>query len=401
MQVVIASEQRVVRTTDGSVYSLGGSGEYRFWARYLSVFDEVTVLARAEVAEDPFPVRTIASGANVRFHDLPSRLAFQDYLSLGYRLRNRIAESDFQTSACILRVPGLVGTLLYSRLKRTGHPYGVEVVGDPYEVFAPGVVTHPIRPLIRLLLTFWQRKQCANAVAAAYVTSHFLQDRYPAGRLAFHTHYSSVELPEEAYVAQPRVYANALSNEIRLISVGSMAQMYKGFDVLIEAVTLLTRTGTTVRLTLVGDGRYRETIQRQVDELGLAKHVSFAGQLPAGESIRAQLDDADVFVLASRTEGLPRALLEAMARGLPSIATDVGGVPELLPRACIVPPDDAQALSQKILELLARPDYLSQLSSSNLQKAREFDDRVLSRRRKQFYEHVRAMTEEWLQCNNR
>lgn len=399
MRVVIATEHRFARAEDGSVYSQTGGREYRFWARYLTVFDEVALLARVETARQLYPRESLASGPNVVFYELPTKLRPLDYLSLGYLLRRRVAEVGIAGSACILRVPGLVSSLLAPRLFQSNYPYGVEVVGDPYDVFAPRALQHPIRPVVRFLFTRWMQTQCARAAAAAYVTRSALQQRYPPRPDAFHSYYSSVDLPEQAFVDQPRVYKKT-AQEMRLISVGTMAQMYKGFDVLIEAVAISLKKGARISLTLVGDGRYRDRLRQQVEQLGLADHVTFTGQLPSGDAIRAKLDQSDLFVLASRTEGLPRALLEAMARGLPSIATDVGGVPELLPRACIVPPDDAQALSRKILELVANSDYLSQLSSRNLQKAREFEERVLNLRRRQFYKHVRTMTEEWLQCNN-
>ena len=78
---------------------------------------------------------------------------------------------------------------------------------------------------------------------------------------------------------------------------------------------------------MIGEGRYRGELQQLATGLGVDTH--FTSQLKRAE-VMTQLDRADLFVLASRTEGLPRALLEAMARGLPCVATRVGGIPELL-----------------------------------------------------------------------
>lgn len=401
MRVIVATDERFVRIGGGTVYSLTGGAEYRRWASHLSVFDEVMVLARVKAARQEYPADSLASGPGVLFHDLPPNFGLVDYLSMGYRMRRRMAELKLDDSASILRVPGLVGTFFAGLLRNRDHPYGVRVVGNPFEVFAPGTIRHPMRPIFRFLLTRWLKEQCANASAAAYVTSSVLQKPYPPGPETFHTAYTDVNLSEQAFVEQARIYENMPARAMHLISVGTMAQMYKGFDVLIEALALSIKQGAKLSLTLVGDGRYRDTLRKQVEQLGVAEHVTFKGLLPAGEAVRAQLDKADLFVLASRTEGLPRALLEAMARGLPCVGTDVGGIPELLPQECMVPPDDAQALSEKLLELVARPHILTELSRRNLQKAHKFEDRLLETRRRQFYEHVRMTTEEWLQRNNR
>jgi glycosyltransferase involved in cell wall biosynthesis len=76
--------------------------------------------------------------------------------------------------------------------------------------------------------------------------------------------------------------------------------------------------------------------------------------------------------MPSRTEGLPRALVEAMARGLPAVGTDVGGIPELLDSRCIVRPDDDRALAGALAELLRHADLWEEQSRRNLDVASGF-----------------------------
>jgi glycosyltransferase involved in cell wall biosynthesis len=89
-------------------------------------------------------------------------------------------------------------------------------------------------------------------------------------------------------------------------------------------------------------------------------------------AVIAHLDSADVFVLPSRTEGLPRALVEAMARALPAVATDVGGNAELLDPEFIIPVDDAAALADRLRRLWSDAALWQQQSARNLAVARTY-----------------------------
>jgi glycosyltransferase involved in cell wall biosynthesis len=130
--------------------------------------------------------------------------------------------------------------------------------------------------------------------------------------------------------------------------------------------------------------------------LGIEDLVAFRGHLPFGAAVRRELDGADLFVLPSRQEGLPRALLEAMARALPAIGSTVGGIPELLAPQDLVPPNDPAALARKLEEVIRDPSRLHQMSAANLRKAHEYEETQLEQRRNLFLNHVRAETEKHL-----
>src|SRR6185369_9527918 len=115
-----------------------------------------------------------------------------------------------------------------------------------------------------------------------------------------------------------------------------------------------------------------------------------------GDKVFEVMDSADVFVHPSHADGLPRAIIEAMARGLPCIASNVGGIPELVGPDELIPPNDPVALADAILALLNDPLRMARISDENSRKAHEYSDEVLAPRRKEFYEHVRSVTSEHL-----
>ena len=299
---------------------------------------------------------------------------------------DRSAIAVYPVDAVILRVPSTLSMLLSGKLFRTGHPYAVEVVGDPYDVFAPGAVRHPLRPFLRWRFTREMKIQCRHAAVATYVTAAALQRRYPPGPDTRAFCFSDVQL-DRFLVASPR--PEVMKDHWTLITVGSLAQLYKAPDVQIDALHLCRARGLDVRLLIIGDGRHRTELAQRAAKLGIGPHVEFLGQLPAGSAIRDVLDRADLFLMPSRTEGLPRARLEAMARALPCIGSHVGGIPELLPADDRVSPGNPTALSQKIWDVVSNPARMALMSSRNLQKSREFTEDALRATRLAFFRSVR------------
>lgn len=149
----------------------------------------------------------------------------------------------------------------------------------------------------------------------------------------------------------------------RIVSVASF-MAYKGHDVLLDAFAEVLRSGVPAVLTLIGDGERRPVIERRIAELGIGDHVELRGWCSPGE-VRAALDGATVFALSSivtaegQTEGIPVALMEAMAIGVPVVATRVSGVPELVidgETGLLVEHSDAAALADAIRRTIDDPD---------------------------------------------
>ncbi|MET7668603.1 glycosyltransferase family 4 protein [Micromonospora luteifusca] len=301
----------------------------------------------------------------------------------------------------ILRVPSAIGTLLAHRRDHALLPYGVEVVADPYDVFAPGVIQHPLRPLLRRRFAARLRHECRSAVAASYVTERHLQSRYPTRPNVPAVAASSIDLSASAFASAPRTETGRRGNAFHVVTVGTMDQMYKGFDTLITAVGRLNRDGVRVRMSQIGTGRFQPRLEQLAARLSVAGQVAFVGWCAPGEALRQRLDTADLFVMPSRTEGLPRALIEAMARALPAIGTRVGGIPELLSPTDLVQPNDPGELARAVGEILQDPDRMRATSARNLAHARRYSQESLVPRRQAFYQAVRDATKHPLPARSR
>lgn len=137
----------------------------------------------------------------------------------------------------------------------------------------------------------------------------------------------------------------------RIVAMGRLLPI-KGFDLLIGAMPDLP----DATLDIYGEGEGRGVLEAQVASLGLSDRVRLRGHARP-EVIRSAFRDASVFAMPSRGEGMPLALIEAMACGCPAVATGVGGIPDVLtPKAgVVIPPEDPRALATALREVLARP----------------------------------------------
>lgn len=131
-----------------------------------------------------------------------------------------------------------------------------------------------------------------------------------------------------------------------ILFVGELRAL-KGIDVLIEALARLRAHGTPLRAVIVGDGPDRASFQSLAQARGLADTVSFPGAMPAREAFAK----GRLLLVPSRAESLPYIVLEAVAAGMPVVATRVGGIPEIFgdDAALLIPPGDANALADAIL----------------------------------------------------
>jgi glycosyltransferase involved in cell wall biosynthesis len=173
-----------------------------------------------------------------------------------------------------------------------------------------------------------------------------------AGITASRVRYIPNGIDQDFWRAGPAVATDAPPT---VVFVGRLLPV-KGVDVLLTAFARLRERLPAAQLCLIGEGELRGTLEARVAELGIADGVSFAGQL-APPAVRERLARASLFVLPSRSEGLPMALLEAMAAGLPAVASAVGGIPEVLTPDCgrLVPPEDPAALAEALMALLQAP----------------------------------------------
>lgn len=412
MRLLVALQDHFWRDARGHVYpSPPHAFDYRFWQEYLEIFEEVLVLARVRRGPRWIAGSARADGPGVLFHDLPEYVGPWEYLRWLPILRRRVREAVATADAFIFKLTGAIGTLAWRAVRDCGKPFAIHLVTDPWDLLSPGTTPTILRPIVRRIWVREVRQMCREASAVAYVTRETLQRRYPAGEDAYVTWFSNVELGggliglEEMQVRIARLrrrssLARSDGQVTRVGTVGALGQ-HKAPDVLLQAVAACIRGGFNLHLELVGDGIFRPELESLAQKLGIADRVRFRGALPPGRAIFDFLDTLDLFVLASRSEGLPRAMIEAMARGCPCIGSNVGGIPELLPEEDLVPPGDVDALARKISEVLSDPRRMEQMARRNWEAAKEYLPEGLLQRQQLFYRKVRELADRSVSSSGR
>jgi glycosyltransferase involved in cell wall biosynthesis len=393
MNVLVNTSARFSVTPDGQLWAPSENLAYKYWARFLDVFDEVYVLGRAFPLDHPAAGARPATGQGVSIIQLPNYSGIVQFAATLPAVRKVVRQALARTGAVYLSVPCLIGDLVWQMLG-PHRPFGVGVCGDPYDAFAPGASKHPLRAPMRWWFSRRLRKLCTGASACTYVTKSALQRRYPCRDSVFATYYSSIDLLPEAVVENPP--PPKTGPPFKVIHVGTFDTWYKAPDVLLRAIAGCVKRGLDLNAIVIGDGRHRAEAENLASAIGIADRVKFLGQLPFSAAVRAELDTADLFVLPSRQEGLPKALVEAMARGLPCIATTIGGIPELLAAEDLVPPDDPEALTTSIAAVLRDPQRRERMAARNLATSRDYLSPILRQRRIALYRALHQQTSEWL-----
>jgi glycosyltransferase involved in cell wall biosynthesis len=372
MRVVVALENRFIKTQNGNIYSTTVC-DYSFWKRYLQVFDEVIVFARVKNVPVEVTDKSPANGPGVSFFELPSFIGPLQYIGKHFQLNKLSQKAIDLADAFILRIPGTMGTLLWKELVRRKIPYGIEVVGNSRDSYDTCGTNRIFKTLTKWHFVHNQAQQCLKASAAAYVTEQYLQSLYPSE--CWSTNYSSIDLPAESIVSDSQV-------EIKL----------KSLDAAFEG-KICRKKGFKVELIFLGNGIYQNSFVKKARDLNIAEFVKFAGRVSPGQQVRQYLDNSDMFILPSLTEGLPRSLIEAMARGLPCISSNVGGIPELLEPEDMVSPGDVGLLTAKIESVLTDAARMEKMSRRNVKTAMAYRHDKLNKRRIEFHRKVKELGE--------
>lgn len=175
-------------------------------------------------------------------------------------------------------------------------------------------------------------------------------------------------------------------------SVGRLTEQ-KGYSCLLAAMPGVLEHHPEIRLVLLGDGELRSDLKAQVWQLGVNNNILFAGLV---DNVQERLHGFDLFVSSSLWEGLPTVIMEAMAVGLPVIATDIPGTREMISDGIngrLVPPGDPIALANAINTMIENPQMRQNLSEAGKETVKQYSIEEIAKRYLELYEALMARSE--------
>jgi L-malate glycosyltransferase len=291
------------------------------------------------------------------------------------RLAAMVRDGDWDVVHVHSPLPGSVARLAARTVGRSRHPVLMSTEHNRW-------ATHrwPTR-LANRLTSRWD-------IVSFAVTEEVRQSMSGPIVAKAHTLRHGIDLESAARSAADRAAVRAeFSIDADEFVVGTVANFrpQKDYPNLFRAAAVLADRGVPARVLAVGQGPQEAETVRLRDELGLAEQVILTGF--RHDAVRV-MGACDAFTLASQWEGMPVALMEALALGLPVVATAVGGVAEELTDgvdALLVPPRDSEALATAIERVVTEPELRAKLSAAAAAKAVEYDVRVAVKRLEQEY----------------
>lgn len=376
-----------MRDSSGLHHSNGGL-PYSTLSRYVAHFDRLVVVGRSRPMGSSGG--TLAEGPGVEMDCVGNPLRLSLVLG-GPLLRRHIRRVIERVDCAIIRMPSGISAIACSEAVRAGKPWLCEVVGCAWDaLWNYGSVAGKVLAPQSFVSS---RRWIAKAPFATYVTQEFLQRRYPCAGETIACSDVALPLPQPDVLERriEKISAGWNGRPIALGIVGSLDLDYKGHESALRALALLVRSGLNVQLRCLGGGdpaRWRTLAA----SLGVGDRVEFAGTLPH-HAVAGWMDALDLFVIPSLQDGLPRALGEAMSRGLPAVGARTGGIPELIPAKYVHRPGDHQELTALVARLVTSPAEMKGCARANWETAGRYSSEVLDARRNAFFDRFRAYVE--------
>lgn len=349
----------------------------RIFKRYYDAFGELILCTRIrnEKSNAKLIDITYMVSDTIPFH------SFTELYSIGYTKKMKAVMSE--CDLVVGRFESFSACHAYDVAKAMNKPFFGEVMSDPWD----GLWNHGIAGKLVAPYSFFKTKQAlAGADFGLYVTSEFLQRRYPCKKPTVAASNVFINDCTDQILNDRLNRINSMNlRNITLMTTGATYVRYKGQEYVIQAISQLKTKGILAHYYVVGEGNqdYLRSIAKKYEVEDL---VVFTGRL-ALEDVISLLDKIDIYVQPSLQEGLPRAVIEAMSRGCPCIGARTAGIPELIQKECVFKRKSANAITETIINILDK-QKLVDYSKENFLNSKEYLDDALNKRRSDYYAYV-------------
>lgn len=373
---------------------INSSGEYfgiahndKTFIRYFGISDHLKILIRVDdnsfdasryskITVFPFEVVKIKNLSNIKG-------ITKNYFSERKKIYDQVKDCDF----VVVRLPSVIGMIAYDYAKKLNIPVLSEIVACPWDAYwNHGLLGKILAPVMYTMT----KRRVYKSNYSIYVTNQFLQKRYPTkGK---HTNCSNVALPISGdtvmSLRNKRIQSSVSSKKLVIGTTAAIDVKYKGQEFIIKAMGELKSKGLlNFEYQLVGSGQ-KDRLYAIAKKYDLQEEVVFLGPMKHADIFK-WLDSIDIYAQPSRQEGLPRALIEAMSRGLIAIGAKTAGIPELIDCAFVFP--NSRKTVKNIIRILTnitKKDMMIQ-GKRNFIESRKYSNKIIEERRLSFFKEFK------------
>lgn len=372
-------------SSDKDSYYTSGTLDSKVWERFTNHFGSLTVIGRGLIIDKSETSKhQLSSINNVTFDLFYNIKGGLDYFKYKNKIRYKLEYYIKNANYIIIRLPSIIGIYAAIICKKYKKKYLVEVVGNAFDsLWYYGSIISKIAAPISNCLT---KKSILNSSAAVYVTETYLQKKYPTNSPSINA--SNVVLgPINEIILEKRLkQLDSTSIHHNFGMIGNIELSYKGFEVLFKA--LATKLPFNYKLYIIGGGKVCY-INRLIQKYSLEDNIVLAGRINDRQKLMKILDSLTLYIQPSLTEGLPRSVIEAMSRACPIIASDAGGMPELIDKSKIYKAKSYIQLRNLIISTIGDKNELKKMSKENFYNSKKYQSSLTNSRRSEFFENIK------------
>ncbi len=387
MKLLVVGSAHIYKTKDGKYYS-AAIYDNNFFKRYLNVFESVRFCAKVKNVEKvdlknhmPLDVE------GLEIWELPWYRGLKGLLVNLRKTIKSIKKSYDSVDVCLYRIMQVESMLSY-KYRNKKLKYAVEIVNDPSTYF---------KGIYKLISHHYMKKIVSNANGASYITKKVLQKIYPCRSIKeetrdyFHASYQTLDL-DSSLIKKPKVFLKDKTQEFKLIHVANNIENdNKGHSTVIKIVKYLNDKGYNVLCNFVGDGSKVDYYKKLARKIKIDHKINFIGRINQKKELIEYMRSHSLFIFPTRFEGLGRVNLEAMAAGLPCLASSVGGVVELYEKKYLFSPYDYKGFGDEIIRLINNTKELNEMSKRNVEFVKTFSSEIQEPIRTEFYNKLRNL----------
>lgn len=365
----------------------------QFWKKYLEVYEKIHIIGEPLKGYLDKSKLVKLDTSKIKIDLLPpnnSPIDWKNDRLIAKELDGFVKNAE----SIIIKPASRKGVMAIRIAKKHKKPYMIEITGDLYTALKHN--TNPLKRLYAPIIYTQIRRAIIDCKYGVYVTDHYLQEKYPIKGKTCGSSDAVIKVidNEVLKLRLEKIYAH--NNSINIGLVGFYHDNNKGIDTAIEAVAGVIRSGINAVLQILGNGNEQDRKYwfSYAEKQNLPhENLVFPEPIVGLNNMLKWYDSMDIIILPSRSEGLPRTIVEAISRACPCITSNVCGLRELIEPQWVHEPGDSKQLFELLRKMLMNQDEMITSAESNFHKAKYYLESVQTGKRIAFMKEFKFFCE--------